>query len=136
MIIRIFSNGRFISLSPRLRSSFLFWTDWGNKSKIERSYLDGTGRKILIDQEIGWPNGLTIDYDTKRIYWNDALKDTIKSSDLDGQNEVLLVPKVVHPFGLTLVRRAWSPSLALSLSRVHVFPHISPYIMAILAIHI
>lgn len=92
---------RAIAVFPE--EGFLFWTDWGNKSKIERSYLDGTGRKILIDQEIGWPNGLTIDYDTKRIYWNDALKDTIKSSDLDGQNEVLLVPKVVHPFGLTLL---------------------------------
>ncbi|XP_042234557.1 low-density lipoprotein receptor-related protein 4-like [Homarus americanus] len=81
----------------------LFWTDWGNMSKIERSYLDGTERKVLLDVDIGWPNGLTIDYKMRRIFWNDAKGDTIGSSDLDGENRVMLVQQVPHPFGLTLL---------------------------------
>lgn len=46
--------------------SFLFWTDWGHIAKIERSHLDGSDRKILINTDLGWPNGLTLDYDTRR----------------------------------------------------------------------
>ena len=34
--------------------------------------------------KIGWPNGLTIDYDTDTIYWVDALHDNIMTMDLDG----------------------------------------------------
>ncbi|XP_071521746.1 low-density lipoprotein receptor-related protein 4 isoform X2 [Panulirus ornatus] len=81
----------------------LFWTDWGNVSKIERSYLDGSERTVLLNVDVGWPNGLTIDYEMRRIFWNDARGDTIGSSDLDGQNRVVLVQEVPHPFGLTLL---------------------------------
>lgn len=45
---------------------FLFWTDWGHIAKIERSHLDGSDRKVLINTDLGWPNGLTLDYDTRR----------------------------------------------------------------------
>lgn len=84
-------------------SRLLFWTDWGNRSKIERSYLDGSDRKVLLNEDVGWPNGLTIDYEMRRIFWNDARGDNIGSSDLDGLNRVVLVQEVSHPFGLTLV---------------------------------
>ena len=45
---------------------YLFWTDWGHIAKIERSHLDGSDRKVLINTDLGWPNGLTLDYDTRR----------------------------------------------------------------------
>ncbi|KAK8720648.1 hypothetical protein OTU49_013179, partial [Cherax quadricarinatus] len=95
-------------LEPRAIAVFpsdglLFWTDWGNMSKIERSYLDGSERTVLLDEDIGWPNGITIDYKMRRIFWNDAKGDTIGSSDLDGGNRVVLVQQVPHPFGLTLL---------------------------------
>ena len=49
-------------LCPR----YLFWTDWGHIAKIERANLDGSERKVLINTDLGWPNGLTLDYDTRR----------------------------------------------------------------------
>lgn len=52
--------------SPHL-CRFLFWTDWGHIAKIERSHLDGSDRKVLINTDLGWPNGLTLDYDTRRL---------------------------------------------------------------------
>mgnify|MGYP000536642970 CR=1 FL=1 len=52
--------------------SYLFWTDWGEKPKIERSELDGSHRRVLLRDNIIWPNGLTVDKETKRIYWADA----------------------------------------------------------------
>lgn len=45
---------------------YLFWTDWGHIAKIERANLDGSDRKVLINTDLGWPNGLTLDYDTRR----------------------------------------------------------------------
>jgi len=39
---------------------YLYWTDWGNVPKIERSYLDGDARTELITSNLQWPNGLTI----------------------------------------------------------------------------
>ncbi|KAK4295463.1 hypothetical protein Pmani_031983 [Petrolisthes manimaculis] len=81
----------------------LFWTDWGKISKIERSFLDGSERRILLDDNMGWPNGLAIDYELERIYWNDAKGDAIGSSDFNGGNRVRLLTGVPHPFGLTLL---------------------------------
>ena len=51
----------------------------------------------------GWPNGLCIDYDARRLYWADAQLDRIETSDLNGRNRVLLIENVPHPFGLTMV---------------------------------
>lgn len=31
----------------------MFWTDWGNEPKIERAYLDGSTRKVLVNSELG-----------------------------------------------------------------------------------
>lgn len=59
----------FSPFQPRL-CRFLFWTDWGHIAKIERSHLDGSDRKVLINTDLGWPNGLTLDYDTRRSETN------------------------------------------------------------------
>ncbi|XP_066985718.1 low-density lipoprotein receptor-related protein 4 isoform X1 [Macrobrachium rosenbergii] len=92
---------RAIAVFPK--RGYLFWSDWGNKSKIERAFLDGSNRTVLLEDDIGWPNGLAIDYKMRRIFWNDALTDIIGSSDLDGKNRVTLVSQVPHAFGLTLL---------------------------------
>lgn len=84
--------------------SYVFWSDWGRLPKIERAYLDGSSRRVIVATELGWPNGLTVDYEAKRIYWVDAQMDCIEMSDLNGKHRTKLVIDVEHPFGLTLVR--------------------------------
>ena len=42
--------------------SYLFWTEWGQYPRIERSRLDGTQRAVLVNVSISWPNGISIDY--------------------------------------------------------------------------
>ncbi|GIY34998.1 low-density lipoprotein receptor-related protein 4 [Caerostris darwini] len=81
---------------------YLFWSDWGKPPKIERAYLDGTGRRVIVATDLGWPNGLTIDYEARRLYWVDAQLDRIETSDLSGKHRMQLVDDVAHPFGLTL----------------------------------
>lgn len=71
--------------------------------KIERAFLDGSSRKIIISADVGFPNGLALDYDANRLYWADAFKDRIETADLHGNNRVQLVRDATHPFGLTQV---------------------------------
>ena len=52
----------------------MFWTDWGEYPKIERNGMNGDPdtRQILVDNDLVWPNGLTLDYDNKRLFWLEA----------------------------------------------------------------
>ncbi|KAF5269791.1 hypothetical protein FQA39_LY08572 [Lamprigera yunnana] len=95
---------RSITIFPR--RGYLYWSDWGDSPKIERSYLDGSSRKAIVTSRLGFPNGLVIDYTDKRLYWTDARWDRIETSDLRGHNRVQLVHSepnspATHPFGLT-----------------------------------
>lgn len=42
---------------------YLFWTEWGQYPRIERSRLDGTERMVLVNVSISWPNGISVDYE-------------------------------------------------------------------------
>uniref|UniRef100_UPI00358F15AE low-density lipoprotein receptor-related protein 4 isoform X2 n=1 Tax=Myxine glutinosa TaxID=7769 RepID=UPI00358F15AE len=90
---------RAISVFPM--KGFLFWTDWGEQPKIERSLLDGSDIRALVTTNLGWPNGLTLDYDLERMFWVDAQLDRIESSDLEGNARQVLLDHVPHPFALT-----------------------------------
>lgn len=65
---------------------FMYWTDWGEVPKIERAGMDGSNRFVIINTEIYWPNGLTLDYEERKLYWADAKLNFIHKSDLDGTN--------------------------------------------------
>ena len=52
----------------------MYWTDWGDQplAKIERAGMDGTNRSVIINDDIVWPNGITIDKHTGSLIWCDA----------------------------------------------------------------
>lgn len=52
----------------------MFWTDWGEVPKIERASMDGDirTRKVIVSERIFWPNGLTVDFDNRKLYWVDG----------------------------------------------------------------
>lgn len=66
----------------------MFWTDWGAAAKIEKCAMDGdsSSRQVLVNRDIVWPNGLTIDYQEDRIWWVDARLGTVESVLLNGQD--------------------------------------------------
>lgn len=56
-----------------LSHSNLYWTDWNREApKIETSSLEGENRRILVNKDIGLPNGLTFDPFSKLLCWADA----------------------------------------------------------------
>ncbi|KAK0395085.1 hypothetical protein QR680_001108 [Steinernema hermaphroditum] len=94
---------RAIAVDPS--SGVIFWTDWGT-SKIERAGMDGQNRLTIVSGDnIKWPNGLTLDFVAKRIYWADAKLKMISSSDYSG-NDIRVVLRdhrnLKHPFSLTV----------------------------------
>ena len=50
----------------------MLWTDWGTHARIERADMAGENRITLVDTDLVWPNGLTVDTHTSRFYWADA----------------------------------------------------------------
>ena len=40
----------------------MYWTDRGLHSRIEKSNMDGTDRRKIVDTGLGgWPNGVAVD---------------------------------------------------------------------------
>ncbi|XP_053950646.1 low-density lipoprotein receptor-related protein 4 [Anastrepha ludens] len=83
--------------------ALVFWSDWGPNPKIERAYMDGSQRQVIISNGVTWPNGLTIDYPSRKLYWADAKQHAIESSNFDGTERVkILSTHLPHPFALTI----------------------------------
>ncbi|XP_066267551.1 low-density lipoprotein receptor-related protein 6-like [Branchiostoma lanceolatum] len=75
---------RGIAVDPTV--GYVFWSDWGQSPKIERSTLSGEDRTTIVEIGLGRPSGLVIDYVKKRLYFADTEHDIIDSCDFDGGN--------------------------------------------------
>ncbi|XP_037895975.1 low-density lipoprotein receptor-related protein 1B isoform X2 [Glossina fuscipes] len=98
---------RAIALDPR--EGLLFWTDWDeNYPRIERCSMAGEQRQAISTTSqvsAGWPNGLTLDYTQKRVYWVDAKSDSIYTIKYDGSDVHLVLRNrdiLSHPFAITV----------------------------------
>ena len=81
----------------------MFWTDWGQSPKIERSTLNGEYRISIATSGLVWPNDVTIDFQDDRLYWTDAFLDKIEVADYDGSNRRQLFYRAgIHPFGVAV----------------------------------
>ncbi|PFX30203.1 uncharacterized protein LOC111323908 isoform X2 [Stylophora pistillata] len=96
--------------------SFLYWTSSGGTPKIERARLDGSERKVLINNSVHFPNGLAIDESDKKLYWagTDSYNyGIIEAVSLEGLSRtVLLYRRGFHPTALTFYQNFvyWSDS--------------------------
>lgn len=54
---------------------------------------------------LGWPNGLSIDFATDRLYWCDALLDHVQHSNLDGSDIKTVNSRLIrHPFSIVIYK--------------------------------
>ncbi|KAI5613605.1 low-density lipoprotein receptor isoform X1, partial [Silurus asotus] len=85
--------------------NFMYWTDCGNKAKIEKSGLNGADRTALVTDNIVWPNGITLDLMNQRLYWLDSTLHTLSSVGVDGGLRHTLIVDERHlafPLSLTV----------------------------------
>lgn len=73
--------------------SYMYWTDWGDRPYIGKAGMDGSGQRILVNDSLGWPNALTISYETNELFWADAREDYIAVSDLEGMNRKIVLSR-------------------------------------------
>ncbi len=86
---------------------YLFYSDWGTSNPhLGRVDMDGKNRKILFGKPlVEWPNGLSLDYISNRLYWVDANKDSISSCDLNGRDYQPVLQRTAqlkHPFAVAI----------------------------------
>ncbi|KTF93084.1 hypothetical protein cypCar_00007596 [Cyprinus carpio] len=87
---------------------YLFFSDWdtlNGEPGLERAYMDGTNRYGIIRTKLGWPAGITLDLETKRVYWVDSRYDYIETTTYDGLHRKTVVhggSVIPHPFAITL----------------------------------
>lgn len=96
---------RGMCLDPAPSARWLFWTDWGENPRIERVGMDGTNRSVVISTKIYWPNGLTLDVATQRIYFADSKLDFIDFCYYNGSGRQQVLAGshyLLHPHSLTL----------------------------------
>lgn len=91
-----------------LYRNLLFFSDWSDSThsaaRIERTLLDGSDRKVIINSDLGFPVGLAIDFESKRLFWADALHDRVDTCDFDGKRRSRVINHADHPFGFTLTQ--------------------------------
>ncbi|UYV70471.1 hypothetical protein LAZ67_7003153 [Cordylochernes scorpioides] len=82
---------------------YVFYSEWDRPANISRAYLDGTHVMVFRGVLLGWPNGLSIDFDRDRLYWCDALLDHVQHAALDGSDvRTISTPHIKHPFSLVI----------------------------------
>ncbi|XP_064102114.1 low-density lipoprotein receptor-related protein 2-like [Macrobrachium nipponense] len=105
LINKNISQPRGLAVDPLRGGRWLFWTDWGENPRIERSSLDGKTRSVIINTKIFWPNGLTLDIPTKRIYFADSKLDYIDFCNYDGTGRQQVLSQshyLLHPHSLSI----------------------------------
>ncbi|BFZ06046.1 hypothetical protein BsWGS_09085 [Bradybaena similaris] len=87
----------------------IFWTDHGQLpgkgGSVERANMDGSGRAIVMADNIGEPNHLYIDYEKDLVYWADSVLHHVRQLDLNtGRITVAYQQPTVKFYGLSFFK--------------------------------
>lgn len=117
-----------IAVHPK--RDYLFWTCTNEKIPtapvIMRSDLFGDDQRLLVREPIvSFPDVISIDFATDRLYWSDIDKIHIASCDFDGNNHRIIVPrptKIARPFPLAVHgdQLYWGDSIRDTLSHIKI----------------
>ncbi|XP_072033366.1 low-density lipoprotein receptor-related protein 2-like [Amphiura filiformis] len=93
---------RSVAVAPL--DGYMFWVDTPDPSKIERAWLDGTNRQIIITAELDSYLTLTVDNPGRQLFWTQSSRlRRIERCDFDGNNrQQLAIQSLGTPFGITV----------------------------------
>lgn len=82
---------------------YIFFSEWDRPANISRAFSDGSNLTVFKNLTLGWPNGLSVDFDQDRLYWCDALLDHVQHSNLDGTDVKTVNSRLIrHPFSIVI----------------------------------
>ncbi|EDV28584.1 uncharacterized protein TRIADDRAFT_19424, partial [Trichoplax adhaerens] len=110
---------RAIAVDPL--QGYIYWTEWGDKNKIVRAAMDGSAKQIIRSDNMYWPNGLSIDYLTEKLFFTDGYTKAIYRLDLNGSNFVSIKSNLQHPHDITVhgKRLFWTDWEAFAIQSCH-----------------
>lgn len=80
-----------LALDPR--NGMLYLATWSDVSpmqgRIYSASMNGSNLKLFVNDDVHWPAGLSVNYETNRLYWCDQHKQTVESVDLKGKNRLV-----------------------------------------------
>ncbi|XP_007909403.1 very low-density lipoprotein receptor isoform X2 [Callorhinchus milii] len=86
-------------------SGFLYWSDVGKPTKIEKAGMNGVGRRILVNIGVEKPAGIALDTIKRRLYWVESDLNELLYTDLNGRQSTRVFHSEKHlanPFGLAV----------------------------------
>ena len=86
----IVQQGRLFEIVVDPNVGYIFFANVQRPAKIYRAYLDGMNLTAIVQRELSMPQSITLDYQTKKIYWADSHLGKIQYSDYNGRNIVTL----------------------------------------------
>ncbi|KAH1006209.1 hypothetical protein HUJ05_006962 [Dendroctonus ponderosae] len=114
---------RAVALDPINR--YMYWTDWGTRVHIGKAGMDGSSPKVIISKNLGWPNALTISYETSElhhvfaidvwedfVYWTDwETKSIERCNKYTGENCSTILSTVHRPMDVRVVHPLRQPKV-------------------------
>nr|XP_022326442.1 low-density lipoprotein receptor-related protein 4-like [Crassostrea virginica] len=85
-----------LALDPVNR--LMFFSDNGPNPRIERAFLDGQDREVIVFVGLVRVISLSVDVLNKKLYWIDDQKDTLECSNYDGSSRRVIRLVVHYPF--------------------------------------
>ena len=84
-----------VGLDFDIANDYVYWTDVSHETLL-RARMSRYNSTELLVRNLHTPDGLTIDWIGKKIYWSDTGLKKIEVSELDGSNNVDLVSVADH----------------------------------------
>nr|KAF6460524.1 hypothetical protein HJG59_011438 [Molossus molossus] len=110
---------RSLALDPL--NGLMYWSEVGGEPRIEQAGMDGSRRKVLINEGLGWPTSLVIDQLSWKIFWSDGKFHCIGSANLDGTGiSMLQLTQIKSPFSVAVLEDEvfWSETKTRTVQRM------------------
>lgn len=86
-------------------SRYIYWADQGQKPSIQRAYLDGSNKEVIVNENLKEPTDLSVDSNNHMLYWTDAGMDGIYRVKSEGGIPELVRSDIAEATGITLIRQ-------------------------------
>jgi len=80
-----------IALDYDYQTSTVYWTDVITESIKTAPLKNGSAQKVVINESLHTPDGISVDWVNRKLYWTDTGTDVIEVADLNGRNRLVLV---------------------------------------------
>ncbi|XP_039201140.1 low-density lipoprotein receptor-related protein 2-like [Crotalus tigris] len=101
MVLDDLEQPRSLALHPL--DGFMYWCEISFESKIWKAGMDGSNKEVLINDGIGWPTSIALDFLSWRIFWSDDKFYSIASAFLDGSDmKIFQLTEIHSPFSVNI----------------------------------